>query len=289
MAVVSKYGVWDNAAYPWTDQTSAGVMGSIVTEIDAWIVAISTNASIIANGQLPVKVRDPSSSTDAGVTNGFGYEFPDTTIGQGAFGPTWPTLMFQGTATSINVEAGDQFVDSTANSGYGDFLSSTGHASLVTKTGDAGYSVQAIIASDTTDGQEFIAVGMKTGSATADEVSFSIFKDTSGHWCFVMMEEALCYDTFLNYWTGETGAYDTDPVMVVTTYWDPLIIKSITLSGAASLPGYANKLQGYWYPANSAVYAGRDTSSQFGSYADAMPGKQVLTLSYTGIAILIDV
>ena len=60
MAIVVRQGIWDNAVYPWTDTTSAGMMGSIVTEIDTWISAISSNASIVANGQLPVKVREPS-------------------------------------------------------------------------------------------------------------------------------------------------------------------------------------------------------------------------------------
>jgi hypothetical protein len=289
MAVVSKYGVWDNATYPWTDQTSAGVMGSIVSEIDGWISAISTNASIVANGQLPVKIRDPNSSTNAGVTNGFVYEFPDTTIGQGALGPTWPTFKFQGTATATSIQVGDQYLDTTANNGYGDFSSATGHYSSVAYAGDAGYSVQAIIAYDIIDGQEFFAVGMKMGTGTSDEISFGFFKDTSGHWCFCTMEEAFCYDTVLNYWTGEFGPYDTDPVMAITSTWDPLYVWASVSTGAATFPGYENSLQGFWYSANSAMYSGRHTSSKFGSYSDVESGKQILTLSYSGLAVLINV
>lgn len=289
MAVVSKYGVWDNATYPWTDQTSAGAMGSIVTEIDAWISAISTNASIVANGQLPVKVRDPNSSTNSGVKNGFGYEFPDTTIGQNAYGPTWPTIVMSGTATTVVVEMGDQFVDSTANNGYGDFSSNIGHASLVTRAGDNGYSIQAIVAYDTTDGQEFIAVGIKMGSGTLDEMSFSVFKDTSGHWCFSAVEEAFCYDIFLNYWTGEVGPYDTDPTMRVSDVWKPLSLSVASVVGAVAVPGYDSGVQASWYPANAAIYSRSSSTSPFGSYADATTGKQILSLSRNGLAVLIDV
>lgn len=291
MAVVARYGVWDNATYPWTDQTSAGLMGSIVTEIDAWITAITSNASITANGMLPVKKREPSDSTDGGTTNGFAYEFPDTSIGTGKTGSTYPTLGFYGTETTVRVEVGDDYQDTTANSGFGDWLSSVGHLSDTSGPGDAGYSNQAIVAYETTDGEEFFAVGLKVGSSVSDEICFIVFKDTDGHWCFIMEDEAFAYDTILDYWVGEFGPYDTDPTRttVSSTFYLPMSIYSAFPTGAATKSNYGTGGQAYWYPKSSKLFEGRSTSSYFGHYADHGSSEQVVVLAYTGQAVAIPV
>ena len=207
MTIVKKQGIWLDASYPWTDTTSAGMMGSIVTEMDAWVSAISANPSIVANGQLPVKMREPTDSTNGGVTNGFAYEFPDTTLGVNLDGPSYPVMLVYGTQSSCIMECGDEYVDDSSNNGFGTHnnASASGHRTPHTVTGDAGHDNQAIVIYDDTDGQEFFAVAFKLGTASGDNAGFVVFKDTSGHWCFTMKEDGFAYDNVLNYWTGHQG------------------------------------------------------------------------------------
>ena len=161
-------------------------MGSIVAEIDAWIATISSNASIVANGQLPIKKRDRMIRT-MGLPMDL-FMVPDTTIGLNADGPTYPILGVFGTDTSVTIECGDEYVDSTANSGYGDWGNNPGHVSSEVKSGDAGYNTQVIIAYDDTDGRSFFGLGLKIGNGTGEELSVLVFKDTDGHWCFLFGE-----------------------------------------------------------------------------------------------------
>lgn len=291
MGVVAKYGVWDNATYPWENQTSAGLVGSIATEIDTWITAITSNASIVANGQLPVKKRDQSSSTNTGTTNGFVYEFPDTSIGLNKDGPTYPTLMFYGTQTSLNAAVTDEYGDTTGNNGYGTYNQASGHYSLTAAAGDAGYSNQAIIVHNDVDGEEFLGVAIKQGTGVSDENSFTVFKDKSNHWCFHVRGIGFAYDNQMGYWTGQVGSYDTDPVIdggssnIVSTGF----VRTNTITGAAARPGYNGIGQSLWFPKSDKVMAGRSTSGRWGDFKNLGTGEQYLSLGYNSFGFLIPV
>ena len=293
VAVVIKQGIWDNATYPWTDQTSAGYMGSIVAEIDNWINAISNNVNITTNGMLPVKVREPSDSTNSGTRNGFGYRFPDITIGSGNYGPTEPVLLVHGIETSLIMEVGDEFEDDTQNNGFGDLGSSDGHQSSATMTGVAGFNNEAIIAYDTTDGEEFIAVGLKLSTASNASRGFLVFKDTDGHWCFVVGNIALAYDNVLNYWTGTLNSsdYDTNPrIDSVSTYFASLAIYNSFPGGAVGAPGFDNEVQGRWFSANSALYGGLATVGRLGNFLYLNNGTEaIVELGYASAAVRITI
>lgn len=291
MAIVAKYGVWDNATYPWTDQTSAGLMGSIITEIDAWITAISSNASIVANGQLPVKVKDQTSSTNAGVTNGFVYEFPDTGIGTGKTGSSYPHLMFFGTQTSLWSVCGDQYTDTTSSNGYGTYSQNPGHYADINAPGDTGYSNQAIIVYGDVDEEEFLGVAVKIGTGTSDENSFTVFKDQSNHWCFQVRSQGFAFDNQLDYWTGEVGPYDTDPIIQggsVNSVGGGFL-GNANIAGAASKPGYNGVGQRQWFPKSNKVMAGRGTSGRWGDFRNLGTGEQYLGLGYNSFGFLIPV
>ena len=287
VAVVIKQGIWDNATYPWTDQTSSGYMGSIVAEIDNWINAISSNASITTNGMLPVKVREPSDSTNSGTRNGFGYKFPDITLGSGNYGPTEPVLLVHGTETSFILEVGDEFENDTQNNGFGDLGSADGHQTSVTSPGTAGFNNEAIVAYDTTDGEEFIGVGFKLGTASTGSRGFLAFKDTDGHWCFAVGTNVLAYDNVLNFWTANNGDYDTDPVMSTSTaYLKRLYINSNSPGGAISAPGFDNEVQGSWFSANSALYGGLSSGARLGNFLYLNNGTEaIVELGYASAAV----
>ena len=127
MAPVVKYQLWDNAAYPWTDQTPDGMMGSIVAQIDAWAAIVNTNSSIVADGMSISKVRDPNSSTNGGTRNGFVYKFVDGKANLWPGAGTDLHVGMHGTETQLYVEAGDEYEDDTQNNGFGDWGSTPGH------------------------------------------------------------------------------------------------------------------------------------------------------------------
>lgn len=291
MAVVAKHGIWSNATYPWTDQTSAGYMGSIVAEIDAWITAISSNSSIIANGMAPVKKRDPSSSTNSGTRNGFAYEFPDTSIGLDADGPTYPTLIAHGTETSFVLEVGDEFEDDTQNNGFGDLGFTPGHLSASSANGSAGFDNEVIICTETTDGEEFLAVSFKLGSATANAIAFLAARDQDGHWMFDVKGLGFVYDPIMGFWSGASGPYDTDPsglTLASSSAFRSYIISTGSITGASGRAGYNGEGKGIWIPKSGKLCGGRNTTSVFGEYLPLANGtEQILGLGYQGPAVII--
>lgn len=295
MTVIGKQGIWDNSTYPWSDTTSAGYVGSIVTEINAWITAISGNPSIVANGQLPVQLKGPSDSTDGGVTNGFVYQFPDTTIGLDVTGPTYPTLLFEGQATGVSLIIGDEYNDNGSNSGYGSMYTGSGtgrgHSTSEAWSGTSNFDREAIIAYDTTDGQEFFAVGTRLGTSSSSTAGFAVFKDTSGHWCFVLEDTGFAYDNVLGFWTGTAGSYDTDPTVPGNSqYQGPLRLEAAVPTGAANKPNYDGEVQVYWYVANPALYDGRGTTGRYGAYNFTSNDTAVIIeLGYDSIAVRVPV
>lgn len=291
MAIVAKYGVWSNASFPWTDQTSNGLWGSIRAEVDAWITAISGNASIIANGQLPVKVKDETSSTNSGTTNGFVYEFPDTVIGTGKTGPTYPNLMFYGTQTSLTGAITDEYTNDTSNNGYGSYNQQPGHYTAIAGGGGTGYDNQAVIVYGDVDEEEFLGVAIKIGTGGSDENSFAVFKDQSNHWCFQVRGSGFAYDNQLDFWTGVVGPYDTDPIIQggnVTSVGGGFL-GNANIPGAASKPGYNGVGQRAWFPKSNKVMAGRSTSARWGDFRNLGNGEQYLSLGYNSFGFLIPV
>lgn len=266
-------------------------MGSVMAQMDGWIASIGVNPTIIANGQLPVKVRQPSDSTNGGVTNGFGYRFPDTTIGLNADGPDYPHLIIHGTETSLVLEVGDEYEDDTQNGGFGNMAATPGHYSLQSMAGDAGFNNEAIVAYDTTNGQEFFGAGFRTGNAASKSGAFVVFKDTDGHWCFMVEFVAFAYDTILNYWVGFNGPYDTDPAQVYTTSgYYPLTIRAGTIQGVGGKSGYDGSLQSFWYANNPALYSGRYSTDQFGDFTRINNDTEaVISLGYTSSAVRVTI
>lgn len=285
VAVVASYQAFDNATLPWSDQTTSGPIGATVAIIDTWIAAISTNPSIIANGMAPTKIKDQNSSTNSGGTNGFVYSFPSSVVGVPA-GATQPHLGLYGTETSINVKACNEYTDDATSSGYGSFANAPGHLSSTSFTGDSGYDKQILIAYDTTDGEEFIAVGIRAGAAATDSGGIFAGVDTSGNWVMTVNELGLAYDTIRSDWTGSAGPEDTDPELaVVTSGWEQFCLRANAPWGITS----GVLTQADWRAANSNVFSGRDTSASFGGYITINEGGlsgQLIAFGYETIGIL---
>ena len=290
MAVIAKHGIWDNSVYPWTDQSASGMMGSIVAEIDGWVSTISSNPSIVANGMVPVKVKGPGDSTNSGVNNGFVYEFPDTSIGLGNDGPTWPTLMVYGKENDFDFGVTDEYTDNGSNGGYGTAGSTPGHSSVSGTSGTAGFNNEAIVCMETVDGEEFIAVGFKLGTSSSQSMGFAVTRDQGGHWLFTARTAVLAYDGVQGYWTSTNGPYDTDPGSTSyssATIYKPLVVGAVSISAAKNRPGYTGVAQGVWAAKSRKLYHGRGSSGLFGEYLPIGSGEQMLSLGAYSPAVIV--
>lgn len=285
VAVVASYQVFDDATLPWSDQSTSGPIGSIVGLIDTWVATISTNASIIASGMAPVKVKDQNSSTNSGTNNGFVYSFPSSVISV-PVGTTQPHLGLYGTETSVTVAACNEYTDNTSNFGYGTFGNTPGYYTATTFIGDSGYDKQVLVAYDVEDGKEFIAIGINHGSGTADSGGIFAGVDTDGNWVITCNELGFAYDTIRDSWTSSVGPEDTDPELaIVSNGWEEfnLIAKSPNgiISGVLT--------QASWRTANRNVFSGRDTSGRFGYYVPVSQNGisgQLISFGYETVGIL---
>ena len=162
---------------------------------------------------------------------------------------------------------------------------------LWTIDGDAGYDRQAVVFYDATDGQEFFFCGVKLGTGSFDNGGFGAFKDTDGHWAIVTGPYGIAYDTVLNYWTGSTGPYDTDPVIdSTTTLLRPLMLRANISVGANNRAGFDNQIQSRWYPSNPALYSGLGTSGKMGNFVLIEGGTEaVIIAGYNSVAVRVPV
>lgn len=196
MAVSVGYQTWDSANYEWDSAVAGKPVPEICGALSTWITAINGNAS--QTGKQVALLRDHTSSTTANY-RGFVLQLP-------ILGSATKSMYFSHISTSSSVSytrAYDDasWVDNTANGGYGGstttsasefYLSdSHSHKHTVTTFGDV------IIASDTTNGEEFFFIGLHfDGDTTNYSDGFGVAKDVHGNWC------ALSIDG-----TSETGAY----------------------------------------------------------------------------------
>ena len=195
VAIKSYYQAFPDAVIPWNDVSAGGVWGSIITIIDQWISDISGNASIVANGMVPIKVRDQLSSTD-GARFGFVYQFPDTRVPDPATYGVPLTLFYNGQETSFSSYVTSNWRDNTSNSGYGSYNSGSGNYSGASVGGTSGADREVLIFTEDEDEKEFIAVSLKFGVSSSNTATFLISKDTNGYWFGMTRGYGLCLERY---------------------------------------------------------------------------------------------
>ena len=169
---VVKYKFWDSASYDGLGTTSGDYFPSLETELDAWITAISGNASM--TGYLPVKQKGVAGSTNANQI-GFTISCPHAT------GTTISVQAHTTSATGRAIRLGYGWTDSGSNGGYGTLGTQLWADSC--SWDSTGYDQGILLAYDTTDEKEFFMAGAYSsrGNVYSDSI-ITLIRGTAGQW-----------------------------------------------------------------------------------------------------------
>ena len=295
MSIVGKYYLFDSSATTWADRTSAGVIPTMISEIDGWWASVSGNSSITSQGLNVVKLRDENDGT--GNFNGFVYRFEDTSttlIGSENY-PVWMTYGENG-SNDFDLKIGTNYIDSTAGGGYGAMSTSTAvpnaYYSKSLDINDA-YDTEVLIAYDTEDSKECFVYSMVTSSSKTSNVANGVIaRDQNGHWMLGQWESAstivscyIAYDNITQQWVGPLGSVDK---RAAPTIGDPTNIYNFVplyiYSSRSVVPTSTSLVQTIWQPSNGALYLPASTVSSF-EYIDTGDSSQLITYSGTYLAV----
>jgi len=169
---VGKYKYWSAVDSNTLGTTASDFWPALEAELDAWITAISGNASM--TGYLPIKKKGYADSTSANYM-GFTVELPH---------PTNPSIYmgsYSTSTTSRSRKHASAWTDSGSEGGYGSF-------SGTSDTETTGWTVTGrangiFLAYDTTDTQEFFTAGYwdEVGTSVQDNIVLFV-RGTDGTW-----------------------------------------------------------------------------------------------------------
>jgi hypothetical protein len=174
MAISVDYQVWTNTGYNWLDKTTpTGAALQINDKLVAWVAAVNANASN-ATRQVTIK-KGPADSTSA---NFVGWVIECASPNPG--GTFYPHL-YSNSATAATAGVQETWTFNTANGGYGTPGGSGDGRTNATWNATASVSAEFAVATDSTNGQEFFALGWRHSDAT-NNGCLCIFKDNNGDW-----------------------------------------------------------------------------------------------------------
>ena len=170
---VGKYKFWDSTIMAGLGTSANDFWPALEAELDAWITAISGNASL-SGGGVPVKQKGYADSTNANYL-GFVVELPH---------PTNPSVYYASfctSSTALQQRVAETWTDSGGFGGYGAFSGVNG-----VKTGTwaaTGIDTGIFLAYDTTDGEEFFVAGRwDTGTVSNHDPLALIVRGVQGDW-----------------------------------------------------------------------------------------------------------
>lgn len=291
MAPTIKWQRWDAANYNWLGQNTTDALPSLEAELDAWIATVNGIASNA--GRQLAKKRGYASST---TTN-----YAGLVIEAGANNNTEKGYLqyISVEPTRKSVYAGDTFSDDTSKGGYGTV--SGGSADTVVTWRTSGSEANFLLVYDTTDGQEFFAMGPSfgtTGTSVMD--GFVIFKCTDGEWAMASSDASFYHVT--HYWGADNGGWNNcgrtssaDNAVYATAYVYSRFSIVKAASGGTSYTGRSDEPKPIMYAANPALLSPNESSkyNQTGTrrvFTDLGDGTNVFVLScyYYGPCVLVD-
>lgn len=245
-----EYQLWPSASYSGFGTASTDFWPSLEAKIDAWITAISSNASIVADGALPIKRKGYADTTDAANRMGVVIELPRTGIS--SFYYYGVTL--NSTIRYAYVNTG--WTDNGTNGGYGS--PTVGDNTGTTYSwATSGQDMGIIIAQDTTDGQEMF-MAATAGTSTSQEGSlFTAVRTLGGGWASILNSSATSSVCMWHNETAGTVARDLNLIEDGNRF-TPLVAQDLYSTPGIG-PGYA------MLPANPRVLS-IGQSSRTGAY-----------------------
>lgn len=245
---VGKYKFWDSTTANGLGTSANDFWPALEAELDAWLSAISGNASLA--GAVPTKLKGTADSTNASYI-GFVVELPHTTD------PSIYVGSFAISAAAINQKASSTWTDSGSNGGYGTF---GGTVDQETSNWSAtGIDLGIFIAYDTTDGEEFFVAG-RWGSDTLSnhDPLMIMVRGIGGNWSGTVVDSTT---SGMLWYDRNTSSFVSSSI-ITRSASEVTIFSS---SSGTSSPGISTTSQ--FVSANPRIlttYAGADTGSSFG-------------------------
>jgi hypothetical protein len=229
-APTAEYQLWPSASYDGFGTASTDYWPALETKLDAWITAISGNASITANSALPIKKKGVADSTAPASRIGIVLELPYASA---------PSYFFysanQGT-TLRYAYVNDGWTDNGTNNGYGPYNAGNNTGTSATWAA-SGIDLGIFLAQDTTDGQEFFIAGCAGPNSNYELVLMFVARTVEGGWCSVVRNTATAATAMWHNQTTNSVAIDSNVTESNLTY-TPLTAQD-TLGAAGIGPGYS--------------------------------------------------
>ena len=264
VAPTVKYKFWASADYNGLGTGSTDFYPSLETELDSWITAINSNASL--TGAVPIKRKGVADSTNSNYV-GLTVECPHPTAG---------TIYAQSYTTSAIIQRTrtlSAWSDNGAEGGYG---SGTNIDTEDCNIDTSGYDQGILLAYDTTDEKEFFMAGRYSprGSNYSDMI-ICIMRGLSGHWGTYITDNGTEH---FSWYSQKDAAYKSAGLAEVTG------TARVIFSSNAVSP-YTIGAGSVFVPANERIVSGSGTTYAVGSYYGSSP-YSVYQVNYHGPAII---
>lgn len=262
---VGKYKFWDSTIANGLGTSANDFWPALETELDAWLSAISGNASL--SGAAPTKLKGTADSTNANYL-GLVVELPHSTD------PSMYVQSYCSSSTAMIQRVGETYSDNGSNGGYGTI-------SGVSDTEGSSWSATGIdlgifLAYDTTDGEEFFVAG-RWGSDTASlhDPLMIMVRGIAGNWSGTVIDAS----TSGMVWYDRNASTFISGRVIGTSNSEMNIFSS---ASSTSSPGISTTSQ--FVSANPRILtasAGTDTGASFGdapytAYVTAYYGPTVI-------------
>lgn len=279
MAVVVEYQAWDSASYNWLDKTtSTSAPVQINNKLDAWVAAVNANASN-TNKQITVE-KDPADSTSANLV-GWVIKLASDSANSTTYAEFRTTSATVGTVGTYS-----SWTSGTANGGYGT-MGATG-SSVTSAFKTSGSSAEFLVATETTDTEEFFCLAWKTDSTTFSSSSgcLLLFKDTAGEWTTFFGSGGSENGSFyLPTHTSPTRNYGVTVLSAPTsTTLIPLVLR---ISGGTYIPAAGSATTVMCTPKSPYILSNSVTSIgyQFARYAALPSSRTAVCMGYSPIFV----
>lgn len=271
MAPAVSYQSWASGSYNWLDTSgSTAAPQEINSKLSTWVTAVNANASN-TNKQITV-TKSPSSSTSANFV-GWVIQAASNATDSGFY-----SRLYSSTTTNLICTFSAGFTDNGTNGGYGAASgSSTTDTSISWAT--SGVSAEFAVASETTNGQEFFAIGWRLNNLTTQSDQFLIYKDTAGEWASFFSDGGTTMGSFYmgTSSTAQRCYTAQNPTSINTLILDRFV-QSIT-SSATHLATAGSEMTVRSVAASSdLLYTSTSGNHGFGKWANISGGKTAVCL-----------
>ena len=247
---VVKYKFWANADYDGLGTASTDFYPLLETELDSWITAITSNASL--TGAVPIKRKGVSDSTNSNYV-GLTVECPHPTAG---------TIYAQSYTTSTSIQRTRTLSDWSDNGTEGGYGSGTAIDTEDCSIHVSGYDQGILLAYDTTDEKEFFMAGRYSPAGfNFSDIIICIMRGTSGHWGTFITDNGVEHFS----WYSQTDAAYKSAGMAELTG-----TSRVLFSSSAASP-YTIGAGSVFVPANERIISRAGFTHTVGSYYGSSP------------------